>query len=338
MAVSIATSPQTGTPVVVVTGASAGVGRATAIAFALRGWAVALLARGEAGLAGAVGDVEAAGGQALSIRTDVADADAVERAADQVVERWGRVDVWVNNAMVTVFGPADEIPAAEFLRVTQVTYLGAVHGTLAALKHMRPADQGVILQVGSALSYRAIPLQAPYCGAKFALRGFTDALRCELRRQGSGVRLSMVQLPAVNTPQFDWSRTHMAHRHRPVGQVYQPEAIAEKIVQAATSAPREVWFGWSAVEAIVGTMIAPGLLDSYLSKTAYDPQIAGDTTSAGPDILQTPAAEDRGARGRFGDGAKLRVVGIDPRILRLGFATAVLAMALLAGLAARGLL
>jgi len=324
-------SAKPGRPVVVVTGASAGVGRATAIAFAQRGWAVALLARSVVGLEGARADVEAAGGEPLVIPVDVADADAVMQAADRVVEFWGRIDVWVNNAMATVFGPADAIPPEEFLRVTQVTYLGAVHGSLAALKHMRGADQGVIVQVGSALSYRAIPLQAPYCGAKFAVRGFTDSLRCELQRQRSRVRLAMVQLPAVNTPQFDWSRTHMAHRHRPVGQVYQPEAIAEKIVRTATSPTREVWLGWTTVQAILGGMIAPGWLDRYLAKTAYDPQIAQDTSPSGPDILFGPISEDRGPRGRFGQTAKSRVAGFDPRVVRIIFATVLLLAAFLLG-------
>ncbi len=315
----------------VVTGASAGVGRATAVAFALRGWAVALLARSEPGLQGAKQEVETAGGEALVIAVDVADAAAVARAADQVVGHWGRIDVWVNNAMTTVFGPADQIPPEEFLRVTQVTYLGAVHGSLAALKHMRRADQGVIVQVGSALSYRAIPLQAPYCGAKFAVRGFTDSLRCELRRHGSRVRLTMVQLPAVNTPQFDWSRTHMPHRHRPVGQVYQPEGIADQIVRAASSPTREVWLGWTTIQAILGGMIAPGWLDRYLARSAYDPQIAKDTSPTGPDILFGPIPEDRGPRGRFGRTARSRVTGFDPRVLRVTFAAGSLLAAFLMG-------
>ena len=324
-------SLQPGRPVVAVTGASAGVGRATAVAFALRGWAVALLARSGPGLEGARQDVENAGGEALVIGVDVADAAAVALAAAQIVKRWGRIDVWVNNAMATVFGPADEIPPEEFLRVTQVTYLGAVHGSLAALKHMRSADQGLIVQVGSALSYRAIPLQAPYCGAKFAVRGFTDSLRCELRRQGSRISLTMVQLPAVNTPQFDWSRTHMPHRHRPVGQVYQPEAVAEKIVRAATSRTREVWLGWTTIQAILGGMIAPGWLDHYLARTAYDPQIAKETSANGPDILFGPMSEDRGPRGRIGQTAKSRVAGFDPRVVRITFATVLLLAAFLVG-------
>ena len=198
---------RSGAPVVVVTGASAGVERAVATAFGRRGYRVALLARGHAGLAGARPGVEAAGGQALAIPTDTADPEAVFAAADQVAAAWGRIDVWVNDAMATVFGPAERVTPAEWERVTRTDYLGYVHGTLAALKHMRPRDAGTIVQVGSALAYRAIPLQAPYCAAKFAIRGFTDALRAELSHDRSRVRLTMVQLPGVNTPQFAWSAT-----------------------------------------------------------------------------------------------------------------------------------
>lgn len=195
-------------PVIVLTGASAGVGRATATTFGRRGYRVALLARGHAGLEGARRDVEAGGGQALVIPADVSDADAVFAAAERVAAEWGRIDVWVNNAMATVFGPAERVPPSEWERVTKADYLGAVYGTLAALKHMRPRNTGTIVQIGSALSYRSIPLQAPYCAAKFAIRGFTDSLRTELSHDGSRIRLTMVQLPGVNTPQFAWSRTH----------------------------------------------------------------------------------------------------------------------------------
>src|SRR5207248_10538361 len=210
--------------VVVVTGASAGVGRATAEVFGKHGAKVALIARGAHGLEAAAKEVEAAGGLALAIPTDVADADAVEAAARQVEDTFGPIDVWVNDAMVTVFAPFKEITPEEFVRATSVTYLGAVFGTMAALKRLLPRDRGTIVQVGSALSYRAIPLQAAYCGSKFAIRGFTDALRTELRHDASAIRVTMVQLPAVNTPQFDWARNKMGRRPQPMPPIHQPEA------------------------------------------------------------------------------------------------------------------
>jgi NADP-dependent 3-hydroxy acid dehydrogenase YdfG len=315
-------------PVVVVTGASAGIGRATAVAFARRGCRVALLARGADGLEGACREVEAAGGQALAMQLDVADADAVLAAADQVVGEWDHIDVWVNNAMATVFGPIDRIPPAEFKRVTEVTYLGAVHGTLAALRHMRKRNAGTIVQIGSALAYRAIPLQAPYCGAKFALRGFTDSLRTELHHDGSAIRLTMAHLPGVNTPQFAWSRTHMPRRHRPVGAFYQPEAIAEAIVHAAERAPRELWIGAPAVQAILGNMLAPGLLDRYLARTAYEEQMSS-TPASDDSVLFAPADHDHGARGPFSARARTSVSETNPASLRGGLALA--AMGILAG-------
>ena len=236
--------------VAVVTGA-AGVGRATAIAFAHKGFNVGLIARGRDGLEGTRRDVEAAGGRALVLPLDVADAEAVLAAADQVIAAWGKIDVWINDAMTTIFSPVHEIKPDEFRRVTEVTYLGQVYGTMAALKHMRRRNAGTIVQVGSALSYRAIPLQSAYCGAKFAIRGFTDALRSELEHDKSRVRLCMVQLPAVNTPQFDWARNRMPKRLQPVPPIYQPEAIAREIVRAAREAPRELWIGRSALKAII---------------------------------------------------------------------------------------
>ena len=310
-------------PVVVVTGASAGIGRATATAFGRRGCRIALLARGRAGLDGARRDVEAGGGQALVIPTDVSDADAVFAAAERVVAEWGRIDVWINNAMATVFGPAEQVPVAEWERVTNTDYLGTVYGTLAALRHMRPRDAGTIVQIGSALAYRAIPLQAPYCAAKFAIRGFTDSLRTELSRDGSAIRLTMVQLPGVNTPQFAWSRSHMPRRHRPVGAWYQPEAVAEQIVRAADEAPRELWVGLPAIQAIVGSALIPGLLDRYLGANAYEQQMSD--TPAPPDhraILFEPAEADHGAHGPFDAGARTRAMGLDPALLRGGLALA----------------
>ena len=313
-----------GATVTVVTGASAGIGRATAIALARRGWRVALLARGQVGLDAAQRDVEAAGGEALTIALDVSDAAAVHAAAAQVVAQWSRIDVWINNAMLTVFGPAERVSAAEWERVTRVTYLGAVHGTLAALAQMRQRDSGTIVQVGSALAYRSIPLQAPYCGAKAALRGFTDALRCELLHDGSRVRLSMVHLPGVNTPQFEWSRTHMQTRHRPVGPVYRPEAAAEAIVKAALKAPRELWVGAPVVEAIFGTTVAPNLLDRILARRAYEAQMAARTSDTAFDILDAPANRDYGVAGPFAAHARARARSVRPGLIRAGIAALML--------------
>lgn len=320
-------------PVAVVTGASAGIGRAIAVAFARRGYRVALLARSPEGLDGALHDVKRAGGEPFELVTDVAKADEVFAAAEAVIARWGRIHVWVNDAMETVVGPVDSIAPEEFRRVTEVTYLGVVHGTLAALRHMRPRDEGHIVQIGSALAYRAIPLQSAYCAAKFAIRGFTDSLRAELIHDGSGIRLTMAQLPGVNTPQFDWSHMHLAYRHQPIGTVYEPEAIAEKIVGAvhAGRARRELWLGAPTIESIIGAMVAPGLLDRYLAHNAYEKQISRDPVRPGdPDELLGPDDRDHGAHGRFAWRAKDSVVAIDPAYLRGGAAFA--GLALVAGL------
>jgi NAD(P)-dependent dehydrogenase (short-subunit alcohol dehydrogenase family) len=311
---------------VVVTGASAGVGRATAIAFAQNGCNVALIARGSEGLEGARRDVEAAGGRALVLPLDVADADAVFTAADQVVAEWGAIDVWVNDAMVTIFAPVKDITPKEFRRVTEVTYLGQVHGTMAALKHMRSRNQGTIIQVGSALSYRAIPLQSAYCGAKFAIRGFTDALRSELKHERSRIRLTMVQLPAVNTPQFDWARSRLPRKLQPVPPIYQPEAIASEILRAAREAPRELWIGRSALKAIFGTMLLPLLGDRILASEGYSGQMTAELASPGRrDNLFEPVHCDPGAHGRFDDVAHRSVTGFDPVQLRAGIACALIA-------------
>ncbi|WP_363349520.1 SDR family oxidoreductase [Methylocystis echinoides] len=319
-------------PVIVVTGASAGVGRAVAVAFARRGCRVALLARSPEGLDGAARDVATAGGQAFALVTDVAKADEVFGAAEDVVARWGRIHVWVNDAMETVVGPVDVITPQEFRRVTEVTYLGAVHGTLAALRHMRGRDEGHIVQIGSALSYRAIPLQSAYCAAKFAMRGFTDALRAELLHDKSRIRLTMVQLPGVNTPQFDWSHMHFAHRHQPIGTVYEPESVAEAVVGAveARRAPRELWLGAPTVQSILGQIVAPGLLDRYLARNAYENQLSNDPVRPGdPDELLGPDDSDHGARGRFTSRAKDSLLAVDPAYLRGGGVLA--ALGLLAG-------
>jgi NAD(P)-dependent dehydrogenase (short-subunit alcohol dehydrogenase family) len=295
--------------VVVITGGSAGVGRATVRAFAAEGndVRIGVIARGRAGLAGAVRDVESAGGQALAIEADVADAAAVDAAAEQIEAAFGPIDVWVNNAMVSVFSPVREMTAEEFRRVTDVTYLGTVNGTLAALTRMLPRDRGVIIQVGSALAYRGIPLQAAYCGAKHAIQGFTESLRAELLHDGSKVRVTMVQLPALNTPQFDWVRNRLPNHPQPVPPIYQPEVAANAIVWAANHDRREVVVGFPTLLALVGDKIAPGLLDHYLAKTNIEAQQTDHPVTPGRrDNLWEPVddTEDFGAHGDFNDRAK----------------------------------
>jgi NAD(P)-dependent dehydrogenase (short-subunit alcohol dehydrogenase family) len=286
--------------VVVITGASAGIGRAVACEFAQRGWRVALLARGADGLEGARADVLRLGGEALVLPTDVADEAQVEAAAAAVEERWGAIDVWINNAMATIFSDALAVTPQEFRRATDVTYLGAVWGTLAALRRMKPRNRGTIVQVGSALVYRSIPLQAPYCAAKAALRGFTDSLRCELVHERSAVHLTMVQLAAFNTPQFDWGRTNMPRQPRPMGAIFQPELAARSIYWAATHRRRELWVGWPAVQAILGNWVVPGWLDRMLGRTAVTGQQAEESVPPGrQDNLWQPVPGDHGAHGRF---------------------------------------
>ena len=285
---------------VVVTGASAGIGRATAIEFGKLGARVALVARGREGLEGAKRDVEQAGGTALIIPVDVADAHAVESAAAQVEREWGGIDVWVNDAMATVFSPFEKMRMEDFRRVTEVTYLGTVWGTRAALKRMLPVDRGTIVQVGSALAYRSIPLQSAYCGAKSAIRAFTDSLRSELKHMESGVRLSFVILGAFNTPQFDWARAAIPRAPRPVGKVFQPEVAARQIVRAALRPEREVYVGWTALQAVLGNMFIPGLLDRYLAKKAWQGQFGREPLPPDrPDNLYHPVEGDFGAHGRF---------------------------------------
>jgi short-subunit dehydrogenase len=294
-------------PVVVITGASAGVGRAAARAFADRGYDVALIARGEAGLAGAADDVERAGRRALSLPLDVADADAVEAAADRTEETLGPIDVWVNDAMLSVFSPVKEMRADEYRRVTEVTYLGYVHGTLAAYRRMAHRDRGVIVQVGSALAYRSIPLQSAYCAAKHAVAGFTDSLRCELIHDGSHVRITMVNMPALNTPQFDWGRSRLHGRGQPVPPIFEPEVAARAILHAAEHPRRELQVGRSTWMALWGQKVAPGLLDWYLGKTGYASQQTDQPEDPDrPDNLDAPldASVDHGARGRFSDRAE----------------------------------
>jgi NAD(P)-dependent dehydrogenase (short-subunit alcohol dehydrogenase family) len=290
--------------VAVVTGASAGIGRAAARVFAANGWRVALLARGVDGLEAARREVEQLGGEALVLCVDVAQEAQVEEAAARVEAQWHRIDVWVNDAMVTIFSEVAQINPADFRRVTEVTYLGAVWGTMAALKRMKAQGEGTIVQVGSALAYRSIPLQSAYCGAKAALRGFTDSLRCELAHERSRVHLTMVQLSAANTPQFDWARTTLGRQLRPMGKIFQPELAARAIYWAATHRRRELWGGWPAVQAIVGTRLLPGLLDRVLGAIGVQAQQTSEpVVPQRRDNLWAPVPGDRGARGRFGSQA-----------------------------------
>jgi short-subunit dehydrogenase len=286
---------------VVVTGASAGVGRAAAIAFARAGSkTLVLIARDAQGLAAAAAEVMDAGADARTIVADVADAAALAAAATEVENALGPIDVWVNNAMTTIFSPVERIAADEFRRVTEVTYLGTVHGTLAVLPAMRARDRGVIVQVGSALAYRAIPLQSAYCGAKYAIRGFTDAVRCELLHDGSAVRLAMVQMPGLNTPQFDWARSRIRRHPQPVGTVYQPEVAAHAIVWAARHAPRELHVGWSSWLTIAANKLCPGLMDRLLARMAYEQQFTDEALADGrPDNLYQPLPALARIRGSF---------------------------------------
>jgi NAD(P)-dependent dehydrogenase (short-subunit alcohol dehydrogenase family) len=287
--------------VVVVTGASAGVGRAAAVAFAAAGAKkVAILARGAEGLAGAYREIVSAGAACLPLAVDVADADAVDAAAERIEAELGPIDIWVNCAMATIFSPVGKISPAEFRRATEVTYLGTVYGTMAALKHMRMRDRGAIVQVGSALAYRAIPLQSAYCGAKFAIRGFTDSLRVELMHDSSHIHITMVQLSAFNTPQFEWARTHMSQRAEPVPPIFQPEVAARAIVWAAYHRRREIYVGFPAVKAIIGNKLVPWLGDRILVREGYEGQLDNEPLPpVRPDNLFEPVPRDMGSHGRF---------------------------------------
>lgn len=293
------------TEVVVITGASAGVGRATAHRFARDGARIALLARASEGLDAAAEEVRALGGVALPIPLDVADAGEVEAAAERIERELGPIDIWINDAMATIFAPVHAISAAEFRRATEVTYLGTVHGTMAALKRMRPRDHGTIVQVGSALAYRAIPLQAPYCGAKFAVRGFTDALRVELMHERSRVHVTMVQLSAFNTPQFQWGRTRLPRRPQPVPPIFQPEVAARGIHWAAHHRRRELVVGFPALKAILGNKLFPRLADRRLVKLGFAGQMDKQPLpEERPDNLFEPVHADYGTHGRFDARAK----------------------------------
>jgi len=296
----------------VITGASGGVGRATAREFARRGDRVALLARGQSGLDSAAADVRALGGEALVVPVDVADDRAVEAAAQQVEDKFGAIDVWVNDAFTGVFAPVTEIEPAEFRRVMEVSYLGYVYGTKSALARMLPRDSGVVVQVGSALAYRGIPLQSAYCAAKHAIQGFHESLRCELLHAKSGVRVTMVQLPAVNTPQFGWVLSRLPRRAQPVPPIYQPEVAARAIVRAADRPRRrEHWVGMSTVATLLGDKVVPGLLDHYLARTGYSAQQTDSPRDPHqPTNLWEPAdarsGTDQGAHGEFDEVAHER--------------------------------
>ncbi|HEY1384551.1 MAG TPA: SDR family oxidoreductase [Dongiaceae bacterium] len=306
---------------VVVTGATAGLGRALVLRFARAGYRIGLIARDGKALVDVAQEVLTLGGDPVVVATDVADADAMFAAADRIAADLGPIDIWINNAMVTVFSTVADISPQEFRGVTEVTYLGFVHGTMAALRHMRPRNSGRIIQVGSALAYRGIPLQAAYCGAKHAIRGFTDSLRSELVREGSHITLAMIQLPAMNTPQFDWARTRRLHEPRPVGPVMQPEAVADAIFRVAYGRRREYWIGTSTVETIVGAIALPGFLDRYLARHAYEAQDRASAVAPDRrDNLDEPIYALHRVRGSFDDEARSSVLLVSGAAVRTGIA------------------
>lgn len=311
------TSPRT-SPVVVVTGGSAGLGRAVVERYARRGWSVGILARGSDRLDETARTVERLGGRAATVSCDVADAQAVFEAAERIEHDLGPIEVWVNAAMVTVFSPISQMQPEEYQRITQVTYLGQVHGTLAALNHMRPRNRGRIVCIGSALGYRGIPLQSAYCASKFAVRGFFDSLCAELEHDGSRIRASIVQMPAMNTPQFDWARNRMDRAPQPVAPIFQPETCADSVVRAADEGLRELWVGPSTWKTVVGSVLAPGrLMDRLLAKETWSGQM--DTAPAdphAPDNLRSPVAGSYGAHGRFDERSRDRALAVDPDLAR----------------------
>jgi NAD(P)-dependent dehydrogenase (short-subunit alcohol dehydrogenase family) len=323
--------------VIAVTGASAGVGRAVVRRFAREGARMGLIARGKERLEATKAEVDELGGEALVLPVDVVDAEAVDDAAARIEDHFGPLDVWVNNAMATVFARAVDVEPAEFRRATEVTYLGYVWGTLAALRRMLPRDRGTIVQVGSALAYRAIPLQAPYCAAKHAVKGFTESLRTELLHDGSNVQVTMVELPALNTPQFSWGRAKLPKHPQPVPPIFQPEVAAEAIVHAAEHPRREILVGWPAVKAVYGERIAPSLGDRVLGRNGFDaqqtdPPLDGDR----PGNLFEPVPGDFSAHGRFDDEAKPRSLLLEANLHRVPLGLAALGAAAAALLARNG--
>ena len=286
--------------VVVVTGASAGLGRSVVREFAKHGAKIALIARGQDGLSAAVQETEQLGGRARAYSIDVANAETVEETARHIEAQLGPIDIWINNAMVSVFGPLKEMEAKDFKRVTDVTYLGQVYGTMAALKCMIPRNSGTVILVGSALAYRGIPLQSAYCGSKHAIHGFFESLRSELIHDGSKINLSMVQLPAMNTTQFEFVKSYLPGKPQPMGRIYEPEVAARAIVKLALHPRRELYVGYPTVKTILGNKIVPGYLDKYLARTGYDGQQTDE--KADPqrkDNLYAPIPGDHGAHGNF---------------------------------------
>jgi short-subunit dehydrogenase len=315
--------------VAVVTGGSAGIGRATVRELARRGTRLGILARGLDGLDATVAEVERLGGQALALPVDVADADAVEEAARRTEEAFGPIEVWVNNAMASVFSPIRAMTSGEYRRVTEVTYLGVVHGTQAALRRMLPRDRGLIVQVSSALAYRAIPLQSAYCAAKHAVLGFTDSLRSELIHDRSQVQVTMVHLPAVNTPQFDWVKNRLPNRPAPPDPVYQPELAARAILHAIDHPRRDVYCGDTTVKLLYAQRFIPGVTDRYLARHAWEDQMAGEPDDPGrPHNLWSPLPGDQGAHGRFDGRAKDRSLQLWGATHRPALAAAALGAAL----------
>ncbi|MHB0776444.1 SDR family oxidoreductase [Halomonas sp. WWR20] len=295
--------------VVVITGAGAGLARATAREFARHGAHLGLISRDPGRLEAVKSEVEALGGRAVTVSADVSDAAQVEQAAELIEAQLGPIDIWVNGAMTTVFSPLHAMSPEEFRRVTEVTYLGFVHGTMAALKRMRARNHGTIVQIGSALAYRPIPLQTAYCGAKHAIKGMTEGLRCELMNEGSSVHVTLVEMPGLNTPQFDWCKSHLPRRARPVAPVYQPEVGARAVYWSAHHRRRQLYVGLSSVLTIWGNKLAPGLMDRFMAKTAVSGQQTSEPQdSARPDNLWQPVKGEVGARGRFGHEAHDRSV------------------------------